>query len=103
MPKYTKFSIFYFWINSLGRTTYIHNRSENVPIPSGKENKTVTLSYNHRIVPLENTSSGTYYCMVKWNDFQKVGKGVFVLARGKSTTRKEGQAVKRQPNLARKI
>ncbi|XP_064010919.1 NFAT activation molecule 1 [Pogoniulus pusillus] len=82
MPKYTKFSIFYFWINSLGQTTYIHNRSENVPIPSGKENKTVTLSYNHRVVPLENTSSGTYYCMVKWNDFQKVGKGVFVLARG---------------------
>ncbi|NXX42197.1 NFAM1 protein, partial [Tricholaema leucomelas] len=80
--KYTKFSIFYFWINSLGQKTYIHNRSENVPIPSGKENKTVTLSYNHRIMPLENTSSGTYYCMVKWSDFQKMGKGVFVLARG---------------------
>ncbi|XP_067998698.1 NFAT activation molecule 1 [Melanerpes formicivorus] len=82
MPKYTKFSIFYYWINSLGQTTSIHNRSENVPIPSGKENKTATLSYNHRIMPLESTSSGTYYCKVKWNDIQKMGKGVFVLARG---------------------
>ncbi|NXM08057.1 NFAM1 protein, partial [Tyrannus savana] len=81
--KYTEFSIFYYWINSLGRKTSIYNRSENIHIPSGAENGTATLSYDHRIVLLEKTSStGTYYCKVKWNDMQKVGKGVFVLARG---------------------
>ncbi|NXR01364.1 NFAM1 protein, partial [Sagittarius serpentarius] len=81
--KYTKFSIFYYWINSLGQKTSIYSRSENVAIPSGKENKTATVSYDHRIMPLENTSStGTYYCKVRWNDIQKMGKGVFVLARG---------------------
>ncbi|KAM9639903.1 NFAT activation molecule 1 isoform 2-T2 [Morphnus guianensis] len=83
MPKYTKFSIFYYWINSLGQKISICSRSEKVDIPSGKENKTATISYDHRIMPLENTSStGTYYCEVKWNDIQKMGKGVFVLARG---------------------
>ncbi|XP_008929753.2 NFAT activation molecule 1 isoform X2 [Manacus vitellinus] len=83
MPKYTKFSICYYWINSLGQKTSIYNRSENLPIPSGEENKTAAIPYDHRIVPLEKTSStGTYYCEVKWNDIQKVGKGVFVLARG---------------------
>ncbi|KFP49364.1 NFAT activation molecule 1, partial [Cathartes aura] len=80
--KYTKFSIFYYWINSLGEKTSIYSRSEEVAIPSGKENKTATISYNHRIMPLENTSTGTYYCEVKWNGIQKMGKGVFVLARG---------------------
>ncbi|XP_009976579.1 PREDICTED: NFAT activation molecule 1 [Tauraco erythrolophus] len=83
MPKYTKFSIFYYWINSLGQKTSIYSRSENIAIPSGEENKTATISYNHRITQLENPSStGTYYCEVKWNDVQKMGKGVFVLARG---------------------
>ncbi|XP_009921578.2 NFAT activation molecule 1 isoform X2 [Haliaeetus albicilla] len=83
MPKYTKFSIFYYWINSLGQKISICSKSEKVDIPSGKENKTATISYDHRIMPLENTSStGTYYCEVKWNDIQKMGKGVFVLARG---------------------
>ncbi|XP_008940282.1 PREDICTED: NFAT activation molecule 1 [Merops nubicus] len=83
MPKYTKFSIFYYWINSLDQKTPIYSRSENVAIPSGKENKTATLTYNHKIVPLESTSpTGTYYCEVKWNGIQKMGKGVFVLARG---------------------
>ncbi|XP_027520256.1 NFAT activation molecule 1 isoform X3 [Corapipo altera] len=83
MPKYTKFSICYYWINSLGQKTSIYNRSENLPIPSGEENKTAAISYDRRIVLLEKTSStGTYYCEVKWNDIQKVGKGVFVLARG---------------------
>ncbi|KAM4902233.1 NFAT activation molecule 1 [Sylvia borin] len=82
MPKYTKFSICYYWINSLDQKTSIYNRSENVAIPSGEENKTAALSYNYRIKPLENTSStGMYYCKVKWNDIQKVGKGVFVLVR----------------------
>ncbi|NWR38107.1 NFAM1 protein, partial [Tachuris rubrigastra] len=81
--KYTKFSICYYWINSLGQKTSIYNRSENIHT-RGAENETVTLSYDHRIVLLEKTSStGTYYCEVKWNDMQKVGKGVFVLARGK--------------------
>lgn len=103
MPKYTKFSIFYYWINSLGQKISICSRSEKVDIPSGKENKTATISYDHRIMPLENTSStGTYYCEVKWNDIQKMGKGVFVLARGKWRTRNEGQVAKRQLNLAMK-
>ncbi|XP_020440439.2 NFAT activation molecule 1 isoform X2 [Corvus cornix cornix] len=82
MPKYTKFSIFYYWINSLDQKTSIYSRQENVAIPSGEENKTAALSYDYRIMPLENTSStGTYYCEVVWNDIQKTGKGVFVLAR----------------------
>ncbi|KAM6137310.1 NFAT activation molecule 1 [Pterocles gutturalis] len=82
MPKYTIFSISYYWINSLGQKTSIYSTSENIAIPSGKENKTATISYNHRITPLENSSStGTYYCEVKWNDIQKMGNGVFVLAR----------------------
>ncbi|NXH79979.1 NFAM1 protein, partial [Edolisoma coerulescens] len=80
--KYTRFSICYYWINSLNQKTSIYSRSENVPIPSGKENKTAALSYDYRIMLLESTSStGTYYCEVKWNDIQKMGKGVFVLAR----------------------
>lgn len=84
MPKYTRFSISYYWINSLDQKTSIHNGLENVDIPPGKENKTAALSYDYRITLLEDTSStGTYYCEVKWNDIQKTGKGVFVLARGK--------------------
>ncbi|NXV65165.1 NFAM1 protein, partial [Molothrus ater] len=80
--KYTKFSISYYWINSLDQKTFIYSRVENVAIPSGEENKTAALSYDHRIMPLENTSStGTYYCEVKWNGIQKIGKGVFVLIR----------------------
>ncbi|NWY43128.1 NFAM1 protein, partial [Sylvia atricapilla] len=80
--KYTRFSICYYWINSLDQKTSIYNRSENVAIPSGEENKTAALSYDYRIKPLENPSStGMYYCKVKWNDIQKVGKGVFVLVR----------------------
>ncbi|NXF37814.1 NFAM1 protein, partial [Nyctibius bracteatus] len=81
--KYTEFSVFYYWINSLGQKTSIYTRLENIAIPSGEENKTATISYDHRIMPPEDTSStGTYYCEVKWNDIQKTGKGVFVLARG---------------------
>ncbi|NXW70435.1 NFAM1 protein, partial [Hirundo rustica] len=80
--KYTKFSICYYRINSLDQKTSIHSRLENVAIPSGEENKTAALSYDYRIMSLENTSStGTYYCKVKWNDIQKMGKGVFVLVR----------------------
>lgn len=91
MPKYTRFSICYYRINSLDQKTSIYSRWENVAIPSGEENKTASLSYDYRIIPLENTSStGTYYCEVKWNDIQKMGKGVFVLVRGKWTTRREG-------------
>ncbi|KAM3674711.1 NFAT activation molecule 1 isoform 1-T1 [Ammospiza maritima maritima] len=82
MPKYTKFSISYYWINSLLQKTFIYSRVENIAIPSGEENKTAALSYDHRIMPFENTSStGTYYCEVKWNDIKKMGKGVFVLIR----------------------
>ncbi|NXU43515.1 NFAM1 protein, partial [Drymodes brunneopygia] len=85
--KYTRFSVSYYWINSLDQKTSIHNRSENVDIPPGKENKTATLPYDYSIMPLESTSStGTYYCEVKWNDIQKKGKGVFVLARGYRNT-----------------
>ncbi|NXY44118.1 NFAM1 protein, partial [Ceuthmochares aereus] len=81
--KYTTFSIFYYWINSRGQNVSIYSRSENVDIPSGKENHTATISYDHRVMPLHDTSStGTYYCTVKWNSIQKMGKGVFVLARG---------------------
>ncbi|NXV44656.1 NFAM1 protein, partial [Uria aalge] len=80
--KYTKFSISYYWINSLGQKTSIYHRLENVPIPPGKENKTATIPYDHTITSLANTSStGTYYCDVKWDDIQIMGKGVFVLAR----------------------
>ncbi|NXP55952.1 NFAM1 protein, partial [Heliornis fulica] len=81
--KYTNFSISYYWINSVGQKTTIYSRLRNVIIPSGQENKTAMLSYDHIITPLENTfSTGTYYCQVKWNDIQLTGKGVFVLARG---------------------
>ncbi|KFQ55534.1 NFAT activation molecule 1, partial [Nestor notabilis] len=81
--KYTTFSIFYYWINSLGQKTSIYSKLESVTIPPGEEHKTATVSYKHIIRPLENTSStGTYYCNVKWNDTQKMGNGVFVLARG---------------------
>ncbi|XP_009554900.2 NFAT activation molecule 1 isoform X2 [Cuculus canorus] len=83
MPKYTTFSIFYYWVNSRGQNTSIYSRSENVAVPSGKENRTATISYDYRVTPLHDTSStGTYYCTVKWNSIQKMGKGVFVLARG---------------------
>ncbi|XP_054044156.1 NFAT activation molecule 1 [Rissa tridactyla] len=82
MQKYTKFSISYYWINSLGQKTSIHHRSENVPIPPGEENKTATIPYDYTIKSLENTSStGTYYCNVTWDDIRIMGKGVFVLAR----------------------
>ncbi|KAK2512676.1 Nfam1 [Columba guinea] len=84
IPKYTTFSIIYYWINSLGQKASIYSRSENVAIPSGKENTTATVSYDHRIMSPGNTfSTGTYYCEVKWNDIQKMGKGVFVLARAR--------------------
>ncbi|NXK21977.1 NFAM1 protein, partial [Arenaria interpres] len=80
--KYTKFSISYYWINSLGQKTSIYHRSENVAIPSGKENQTATISYDHTITSLQTPSStGTYYCDVKWDDIRIMGKGVFVLAR----------------------
>lgn len=91
MPKYTKFSIYYYRINSLDQKTSIYNSSKNVDIPPGQQNSTATLSYSYRIAPLENTAStGTYYCEVKWSDSQKKGNGVFVLVRGKWTTTKEG-------------
>ncbi|NXU90769.1 NFAM1 protein, partial [Xiphorhynchus elegans] len=84
--EYTKFSIIYYWINSLGQKTVIYSKLENVRIPPGEENKTAALSYDHRIILLENTSpTGTYYCEVKWErsvPITKMGKGVFVLARG---------------------
>ncbi|NXP14736.1 NFAM1 protein, partial [Thinocorus orbignyianus] len=80
--KYTKFSISYYWINSVGHRTSIYQRLENAVIPSGKENQTAVISYDHIITSLQNTSStGTYYCDVKWDDIQITGKGVFVLAR----------------------
>ncbi|XP_062347363.1 LOW QUALITY PROTEIN: NFAT activation molecule 1 [Cinclus cinclus] len=82
MPKYTTFSICYYRINSPDQKTSLHSRLENVTIPPGGENKTVSLFYNYTIAPFENIfSTGTYYCKVKWNDIQKVGKGVFVLVR----------------------
>ncbi|XP_013052579.1 NFAT activation molecule 1 [Anser cygnoides] len=81
--KYTKFSIFYYWINLLGQKTSIYNREENVQIPPGEENKTIAKSYNHKTMPLEsNFSTGTYYCEVQWSDIRKMGNGVFVLVRG---------------------
>ncbi|NXY74863.1 NFAM1 protein, partial [Glareola pratincola] len=80
--KYTEFSISYYWINSRGQKTSIYHRSENVPIPPGKENETVTIPYDYTITSLESTSStGTYYCDVKWHHIHIMGKGVFVLAR----------------------
>ncbi|XP_032914746.1 NFAT activation molecule 1 isoform X1 [Catharus ustulatus] len=82
MPKYTKFSIYYYWINSLDQKTSIYNSSKNVDIPSGKQNTTAAIHYNYSITPLENSAStGTYYCEVKWSDTQKKGNGVFVLVR----------------------
>ncbi|KFP83135.1 NFAT activation molecule 1, partial [Acanthisitta chloris] len=85
--KYTKFLISYYWINSLGQETSICNISKHIDIPSGQENKTATRSYIHRLEPLESTSAtGTYYCKVKWDDIQKRGNGVFVLARGTGHT-----------------
>ncbi|NXR27585.1 NFAM1 protein, partial [Cinclus mexicanus] len=80
--KYTTFSICYYRINSPDQKTSLHSRLENVTIPPGGENKTVSLFYNYTIAPFENIfSTGTYYCKVKWIDIQKVGKGVFVLVR----------------------
>ncbi|NXQ49797.1 NFAM1 protein, partial [Catharus fuscescens] len=80
--KYTKFSIYYYRINSLDQKTSIYNSSKNVDIPSGKQNTTATIHYNYSITPLGNTAStGTYYCEVKWSDTQKKGNGVFVLVR----------------------
>ncbi|XP_009957981.1 PREDICTED: NFAT activation molecule 1 [Leptosomus discolor] len=82
MPKYTTFSVFYYWINSLNQKISIDSKIQNVAIPLGKENMTAAITFNHTIMPLKSTSStGTYYCEVKWNDIQKMGKGVFVLAR----------------------
>ncbi|KAM6293370.1 LOW QUALITY PROTEIN: NFAT activation molecule 1 [Porphyrio hochstetteri] len=82
-PKYTNFLISYYWINSLGQKTSIYSTQRNVIIPSGQENTTAMLSYDHVIISPENTfSTGTYYCQVNWNDIQQTGKGVFVLARG---------------------
>ncbi|NWI71957.1 NFAM1 protein, partial [Todus mexicanus] len=81
--KHVKISISYYWINSLNQKKNIYGRLEDVPIPYGKENKTVTIPYNHQIKPLESTSStGTYYCEVEVNGIHKTGNGVFVLARG---------------------
>ncbi|NXV71850.1 NFAM1 protein, partial [Atlantisia rogersi] len=81
--KYTNFLISYFWVNSLGQKTSIYSTQRNVIIPSGQENKTAMLSYDHVIMSPENTfSTGTYYCKVKWNDIQQMGKGVYILARG---------------------
>ncbi|NWR49205.1 NFAM1 protein, partial [Regulus satrapa] len=80
--KYASFSIYYYRKDSLDQKTPIYNKLVKLPIPPGEENKTAALSYNYRIMPLENTSStGTYYCEVKWNDIQKMGRGVFVLVR----------------------
>ncbi|NXP25607.1 NFAM1 protein, partial [Scytalopus superciliaris] len=85
--KYIKFSISYYWINSLGQKINISDKQEDLSIPPGKENTTAVISYNHRIELLENTSStGTYYCEVKWSDTKKMGKGVFVLARSTGYT-----------------
>ncbi|NXN21111.1 NFAM1 protein, partial [Nycticryphes semicollaris] len=79
--KYTKFLISYYWIDALGHKTSIHHRLENAVIPSGKENQTATISYDHTITSLQSTfSTGTYYCDVKWHDIEIMGKGVFVLA-----------------------
>ncbi|NWZ21244.1 NFAM1 protein, partial [Asarcornis scutulata] len=79
--KYTKFSILYYWLNSSGQRTSIYNREENVQIPPGKENTTITISYNHKTMPLASHSSGTYYCEVRWSDIQKMGNGVYILVR----------------------
>ncbi|NXE53567.1 NFAM1 protein, partial [Casuarius casuarius] len=80
--KYTKFSVFYYWINLVGKKTFIYSKSVKIQIPPGEENRTTTQSYNHKTTPLESTSfTGTYYCEVKWDHIVKVGSGVFVLAR----------------------
>uniref|UniRef100_A0A8C4J9H7 NFAM1 Ig-like domain-containing protein n=1 Tax=Dromaius novaehollandiae TaxID=8790 RepID=A0A8C4J9H7_DRONO len=82
--KYTKFSVFYYWINLVGKKTFIYSKSVKIQIPPGEENRTTTQSYDHKTTPLESTSfTGTYYCEVKWDHIVKVGSGVFVLARGK--------------------
>uniref|UniRef100_A0A8C7EBZ1 NFAM1 Ig-like domain-containing protein n=1 Tax=Nothoprocta perdicaria TaxID=30464 RepID=A0A8C7EBZ1_NOTPE len=82
--KYTKFSIFYYWINSVGKKTFIDKKLLEIPIPPGEENHTTTRSYSQETRPLESTSfTGTYYCEVKWSDIVKTGAGVFVLATGK--------------------
>nr|XP_013802786.1 PREDICTED: NFAT activation molecule 1 [Apteryx mantelli mantelli] len=82
MMKYTKFSIIYYWINSVGKKTFIYNKSVEIHIPPGEENRTTTQSYNYKTMPLESTSfTGTYYCEVKWNDIAKMGGGIFVLVR----------------------
>ncbi|KGL76417.1 NFAT activation molecule 1, partial [Tinamus guttatus] len=79
--KYTKFSICYYWINSVGKKTFIDRKVLDIPIPPGEENKTTTRSYSHKTMPLESTSfTGTYYCEVIWDDTVKMGAGVFVLA-----------------------
>uniref|UniRef100_A0A8V0Y8B4 NFAM1 Ig-like domain-containing protein n=1 Tax=Gallus gallus TaxID=9031 RepID=A0A8V0Y8B4_CHICK len=81
--KYTRFTIFYYWINAQDQEVSIYNKKEQVDIPPGKENKTAIRSYSHETKPLESTSStGTYYCKVEWDGIQIKGKGVFVLVRG---------------------
>ncbi|XP_071891663.1 NFAT activation molecule 1 isoform X2 [Anas platyrhynchos] len=79
--KYTRFSISYYWFNSLGQRTSIYNRDEHVQIPPGKENTSITKSYNHKTMPLESHSSGTYYCEVRWGEILKMGNGVYILVR----------------------
>lgn len=102
--KYTRFTIFYYWINAQDQEVSIYNKKEQVDIPPGKENKTAIRSYSHETKPLESTSStGTYYCKVEWDGIQIKGKGVFVLVRGKWTTRKEGCTVKNQLDFTMKI
>ncbi|XP_021237801.1 NFAT activation molecule 1 [Numida meleagris] len=81
--KYTRFTIFYYWINAWDQEVSIYNKKEQVDIPPGEENKTAIKSYSHKTEPLESTSStGTYYCKVQWDGIQIKGKGVFVLVRG---------------------
>uniref|UniRef100_A0A8C9EPU3 NFAM1 Ig-like domain-containing protein n=1 Tax=Pavo cristatus TaxID=9049 RepID=A0A8C9EPU3_PAVCR len=81
--KYTRFTIFYYWINAQDQEVSIYNKKEQVDIPPGKENMTAIKSYSHETKPLESTSStGTYYCKVQWDGIQIKGKGVFVLVRG---------------------
>ncbi|OXB70052.1 UNVERIFIED_CONTAM: hypothetical protein H355_012609, partial [Colinus virginianus] len=81
--KYTRFTVFYYWINAWDQEVSIYNKKEQVDIPPGEENKTAIKSYSHKTKPLESTSStGTYYCKVQWDDIQIKGKGVFVLVRG---------------------
>uniref|UniRef100_A0A8C2Y9R3 NFAM1 Ig-like domain-containing protein n=1 Tax=Coturnix japonica TaxID=93934 RepID=A0A8C2Y9R3_COTJA len=83
-PKYTRFTIFYYWINALDQEVSIYSKKQEVDIPPGKENMTAIISYDYETKPLESISStGTYYCKVQWDDIQIKGKGVFVLVRGK--------------------